>query len=321
MTPGVTGRPGVVFILDRKWYYRSSHSVGSGREQGVNDMGIDSVAVIGSGTMGRGIAQSAALLGKRVVLFDLTDDLLHQAARSIAESIAEGVRRGKTEASQAESANRFMRLTTDLEQAAQADLVIEAVPEDLELKRKVFARLDVAAPAHTILASNTSSLSISAIASATQRPDRVIGLHFFNPAHLMKLVEIIRGDLTGEDTIMLSRTFVESLGKTPVMCIDTPAFIVNRIARPFYGEAFRMLGERVADPETIDRLIGSLGFRMGPFELLDLIGLDVNLAVTKSVYDAYFQDPKYRPHPIQQRMVDSGRLGRKSGRGFYHYSE
>lgn len=283
-------------------------------------MDINTVAVIGSGTMGRGIAQSAALSGKRVILYDLTDDLLHQAANSIAENIAEGVRRGKTGVKQAESANRFMRLTTDLGQAAQADLVIEAVPEELELKRTVLGQLDAAAPSHTVLASNTSSLSLSAIAAATRRPDRVIGLHYFNPAHLMKLVEIIRGDMTSDATVSLCREFVEGLGKTPVLCIDSPAFIVNRVARPFYGEALRLLGERVADAETIDRLIGSMGFRMGPFELLDLIGLDVNLAVTKSVYDAYFQDPKYRPHPIQQRMVDSGRLGRKSGRGFYEYS-
>ncbi len=135
----------------------------------------------------------------------------------------------------------------------------------------------------------------------------------------MKLVEVIRGDLTAGEVVMACREFVTSLGKTPVMCIDSPAFIVNRIARPFYGEAFRMLGEQIAGVETIDQLIRSLGFRMGPFQLLDLIGLDVNLAVTKSVYDAYFQDPKYRPHPIQQRMVDSGRLGRKSGRGFFDY--
>ncbi|MCL4805260.1 MAG: 3-hydroxybutyryl-CoA dehydrogenase [Anaerolineae bacterium] len=282
-------------------------------------MTISSVAVIGSGTMGRGIAQSAALSGKQVILYDLTDDLLHRAAKAIAEDIAEGVRRGKTEFERADSANRFMRLTTDLEQAAQADLVIEAVPEDLELKSTVFGRLDAAAPPHTVLASNTSSLSISVIAASTGRPEKVLGLHYFNPAHLMKLVEVIRGDLTDDATMIAGRDFVESLGKTPVICIDSPAFIVNRVARPFYGEALRMLGEQTATPDEIDRLLTSLGFRMGPFRLLDLIGLDVNLAVTKSVYNAYFQDPKYRPHPIQQRMVDSGRLGRKSGRGFYEY--
>lgn len=282
-------------------------------------MTISSVAVIGSGTMGRGIAQSVALSGKQVILYDLTDDLLHRAAKAIAEDIAEGVRRGKTEFERADSANRFMRLTTDLEQAAQADLVIEAVPEDLELKSTVFGRLDAAAPPHTVLASNTSSLSISVIAASTGRPEKVLGLHYFNPAHLMKLVEVIRGDLTDDATMIAGRDFVESLGKTPVICIDSPAFIVNRVARPFYGEALRMLGEQTATPDEIDRLLTSLGFRMGPFRLLDLIGLDVNLAVTKSVYNAYFQDPKYRPHPIQQRMVDSGRLGRKSGRGFYEY--
>jgi 3-hydroxybutyryl-CoA dehydrogenase len=269
--------------------------------------------------MGRGIAQSAALAGRRVLLYDVTEELLDKGRQDICHSIDEGVRRGKTSAEAAERAKAAITSAVELDEAAGVDLVIEAVPEELELKRQVFGRLDVAAPPHSILASNTSSLSISAIAAATRRPDRVIGLHYFNPAHLMKLVEIIRGNLTGDETVTACREFVEGLGKTPVLCIDSPAFIVNRVARPFYGEAFRLLGERVADAETIDRLIGSLGFRMGPFELLDLIGLDVNLAVTKSVYDAYFQDPKYRPHPIQQRMVDSGRLGRKSGRGFYEY--
>jgi 3-hydroxybutyryl-CoA dehydrogenase len=282
-------------------------------------MAIDSVAIIGSGTMGRGIAHSAALSGRQVVLFDLTNELLDKAIRSIRQAIDDGVERGKTKSEAAERAKESIILTADIGEAAWVDLVIEAVPEELELKRKVFGRLDAMAQPHTILASNTSSLSISAIAAATHRPDRVIGLHYFNPAHLMRLVEIIRGDLTSDNTVSACRAFVERLGKTPVVCKDSPAFIVNRIARPFYGEAFRMLSEQIAEPETIDRLLGSLGFRMGPFELLDLIGLDVNFAVTKAVYEAYFQDPKYRPHPIQQRMVESGRLGRKSGRGFYKY--
>jgi 3-hydroxybutyryl-CoA dehydrogenase len=173
--------------------------------------------------------------------------------------------------------------------------------------------LDAAAPPHTLLASNTSSLSISAIASATTRPDKVLGLHFFNPAHIMKLVEVIRGDDTSEATLAAANTFVASLGKTAVQCIDTPAFIVNRVARPFYGEAFRVLGEQLADVATVDKLMKSIGFKMGPFELVDLIGCDVK------VYEAYFHDPKYRPHPIQRRMVESGKLGRKSGRGFYSY--
>ena len=271
--------------------------------------------------MGRGIAQAAALAGHWVVLYDLTEEIVERGLRTIRHSIEEGVRRGKTTAEAAAQANAALTTTTDLVEAARADLVIEAVPEELELKRKLFGRLDAAAAPHTILASNTSSLSINAIAAAAHHPARVIGLHFFNPAHLMPLVEIIRGDRTSDETVAVGHDFIEGLGKTPVLCLDSPGFIVNRVARPFYGEAFRLLGEQAADHETIDLLIRSLGFRMGPFELLDLIGLDVNLAVTQSVYDAFFQDPKYRPHPIQQRMVASGRLGRKSGLGFYAYEK
>lgn len=277
------------------------------------------VSVIGSGTMGAGIAQATVLAGYEVILYDVSDEILAAAHQAITSSIDQGVKRGKTPADMAEKAKAALTLTTSLTEAAESDLIIEAAPEKMELKRDIFGVLDAAAPPHTLLASNTSSLSISAIASATQRPDKVLGLHFFNPAHIMKLVEVIRGDDTSEETITSGNQFVDSLGKTAVQCRDTPAFIVNRVARPFYGEAFRALGEQLADVPTIDKLMKSIGFKMGPFELVDLIGCDVNFAVTQSVYEAYFHDPKYRPHPIQRRMVESGKLGRKSGRGFYTY--
>lgn len=282
---------------------------------------LTTVAVVGAGAMGRGIAQASALAGYHVTLNDIAQDLLDGAREMICTSIDEGVRRGKTGAAAAATAKDALTLTTSLEEAAQAGLVIEAAPENLDLKRSIFRRLDAAAPPETVFASNTSSLSINALAGATQRPDRFLGLHFFNPAHLMKLVEVISADFTSDATLALAEGYVAALGKTAVRCKDTPAFIVNRVARPFYGEAFRLLGEGAASVETIDRLIESLGFRMGPFRLIDLIGCDVNFAVTQSVYHAFFEEPRYRPHPIQQRMVESGRLGRKSGAGFYRYEE
>lgn len=279
------------------------------------------VSVIGAGTMGAGIAQVSALAGYDVILYDMADEVLAQSLEGIRASIDKGVARGKTEAGVAEKAKASFELTTSLETAAQADLVIEAAPEKLDLKRHIFAMLDANAPEQTILSSNTSSLSISALAGATRRADRVVGVHFFNPAHIMQLVEIIRGDSTSDETVTAVQEYVVKVEKTPVLCKDTPAFIVNRVARPFYGEAFRLLGENAADPATLDKLMRSIGFRMGPLELIDLIGCDVNLAVTQSVYDAYFQEPKYRPHPIQKRMVESGRLGQKTGRGFYDYDK
>jgi 3-hydroxybutyryl-CoA dehydrogenase len=282
-------------------------------------MSINTVSVIGAGTMGAGIAQAAALAGCQVILFDVSDEIVSRSHSGIVKSINKGVELGKTAAGVGEAAKNAIRLTTSLGEAAAAELIIEAAPEKIELKRVIFQRLDAAAPPRAILASNTSSLSISVLAAATNRPEQVIGLHFFNPAHIMKLVEIIRGDQTSQETVTACREYVERMGKTAVLCLDTPAFIVNRVARPFYGEAFRLLGEQAAGVETIDRLLKSVGFRMGPFELIDLIGCDVNLAVSRSVYEATFHEPRYRPHPIQQRMVDSGRLGRKTGRGFYEY--
>ncbi len=280
---------------------------------------MQQISVIGSGTMGRGIAQVAALGGYRVMVYDVEQDIVDEALAAIRRSIEQGVQRGKTTAEAAAQASQALRPTLSLVEAATADLVIEAAPEQLELKRQIFTKLDAAARPETIFASNTSSLSINVLAAASGRPDRFLGLHFFNPAHIMRLVEIIGGDDTSEETMATATAFVQRIGKEPVFCQDTPAFIVNRVARPFYGEAFRLLGEGAANVADIDRLLKSVGFRMGPFELIDLIGCDVNFAVTQQVYEAYFQEPRYRPHPIQRRMVDSGRLGRKSGRGFYKY--
>ncbi len=284
-------------------------------------MEIRHAAVMGSGTMGQGIATAIAVAGCQVTLYDIADQLLAKAVGNIGSFIDKGRERGKISDRAAEWAKDRLETTTDLADAAMADLVVEAIPEDLQLKKELFATLGKRAAEQTILASNTSSLSINVLAGSSGRPDRFLGLHFFNPAHIMRLVEVVRGDDTSNETMAAVDAFVASIGKTAVHCTDTPAFIVNRVARPFYGEALRLLGENDLSARAIDYLVRSMGFRMGPFELIDLVGSDVNLAVTRSVYEQFFQDPKYRPHPLQQRMVASGRLGRKSGRGFYTYDD
>ena len=282
---------------------------------------ISTIAVLGSGTMGAGIAQVCALRGFLTVLYDITPEIVNAGYEKIRASIQKGVDLGKTTPEAAGSALARLRTTADLKDCSLADLAIEAVPEDLNIKRDLFRQLDELLAPRALVASNTSSLSITALAGAVKRPEQLLGLHFFNPPVLMALVEVTRGDRTAPETLEAGLKFVRDLGKTPVVCKDTPAFIVNRVARPFYGEALRLLGENAADPATIDALVKSLGFKMGPFELMDLIGLDVNFAVTQSVYHAFFEDPRYRPHPIQRKMVEAGMLGRKAKRGFYEYPE
>jgi 3-hydroxybutyryl-CoA dehydrogenase len=277
--------------------------------------------VIGAGTMGRGIAAAALLAGQSAILYDNSDQALAEARQRVFGILDRAAAAGNLGAGAAGDARARLLLAADLNTASKAELIVEAVPEVLELKRDLLARLGELAPPHAILASNTSSLSINTLAAASGRPERFLGLHFFNPAQAMQLVEVIPADDTSAEAEAKALEFVSALGKTPVRCKDTPGFIVNRIARPFYGEALRLLGESAATVETIDRLMRSAGFRMGPFELIDLVGCDVNLAVTQSVYEATFGDPRYRPHPIQRRMVESGRLGRKSGRGFYRYEK
>ncbi|HEY8393341.1 MAG TPA: 3-hydroxyacyl-CoA dehydrogenase NAD-binding domain-containing protein [Thermaerobacter sp.] len=279
------------------------------------------LAVAGAGTMGTGIARVAARAGFRVLLYDVDAAQLERARQRIAEAFQREAARGRLHPEEAPEAAARVATTTDLAALAPADAVIEAVPEDLELKRRLFAELGRICRRDALLATNTSSLSVTAIARDVPRPERVIGLHFFNPVPAMRLVEVVRGALSGEEAVRRGIQLAERLGKTPVVCADTPAFIVNRVARPFYGEALRILGERVAAVDQVDRLLRAAGFPMGPFELIDLIGVDVNFAVTRSVYEAFFGEPRYRPHPIQWQLVAAGWLGRKTGRGFYIYDE
>lgn len=269
------------------------------------------IAVIGAGTMGSGIALACLLAGLPVMLFDVKPEVMLKAEGYIEKHLE---RKGKL------TNLAWLDKTSDLEPLSKADLVIEAVPEELELKRQLFAQLEEICAPTAILATNTSTLPVTAIASALNTPQRVGGLHFFNPATVIPLVEVVRGAATSQATIQDLVAFAERIGKTAVVTRDTPGFIVNRLARPFYGEALRLLGEGVAAHAQIDSIVRlGGGFRMGPFELMDLIGIDINYKAMRSMYEQTFGEPRYRPHPIQVRMVQQNTLGRKTGQGFYHY--
>lgn len=278
------------------------------------------VAVVGAGTMGQGIAQVALAAGHRVLLYDAVPGQAGRAAEAIGARLDRLVEKGRMSAADRDAARAATVAAGALADLAGAALVVEAVAERLEVKQRLFAELEKVVGDECVLATNTSSLSVTAIAAALRLPGRFVGMHFFNPAPLLPLVEVVVGRATEPEVADFVHETAASWGKSPVRCTDTPGFIVNRIARPFYAEAFRLLEERAADPATIDAVLReSGGFRMGPFELTDLIGQDVNEAVTRSVWEAFFHDPRFTPSLAQRRLVESGLHGRKSGRGWFRY--
>ncbi|MCB1056666.1 MAG: 3-hydroxybutyryl-CoA dehydrogenase [Acidobacteria bacterium] len=279
------------------------------------------IGIVGSGTMGRGIAQVAATAGHPVVLFDVAAEAREAARADLQRVHRRLVDKGRLSGAEAEAILERIALAEDPRAFAGAEVVIEAVVEDLAVKRSVFALLEEHAGDQAILATNTSSLPVTAIAAGCRQPERVAGAHFFNPAALMPLVEVVPGLATDPRIVATLHELIRRWGKTPVTAGDTPGFIVNRVARPYYGESLRLLDEGVAPIGAIDQALRDLGgFPMGPFELMDLVGLDVSLAVTETIFRETGYDPRYRPSLTQRRLVQAGRLGRKTGRGFYDYS-
>jgi 3-hydroxybutyryl-CoA dehydrogenase len=280
------------------------------------------IAIIGSGTMGSGIAQVAATAGCEVKIYDTNFDALAKSKSNLENTLSKLVEKAKIDEHEKTRIENNISYAHTLGELSHSDLVIEAIIENMEIKRKLFSELENYVSPETILASNTSSLSIASIAASCQKPERVIGIHFFNPAPLMQLVEVIPAVQTSEEVLQKSVQIISDWKKVVAVAKDTPGFIVNRVARPFYSESLRIYDEGVADFATIDWALKTIGgFRMGPFELMDMIGHDVNYIVTETVFTAFYFDPKFKPSFTQKRLLEAGFLGRKSGRGFYNYNQ
>lgn len=279
---------------------------------------IQTIAIAGAGTMGSGIAQVTATAGYKTILFDIDPNMLKKAEDALNKSYQSLVAKGKIDQKFAEDCMGKITFTNEIATLI-ADLIIEAVVERLEVKHKFFQSVAEINKSSTILATNTSSIPVTQIAAKIPNPERVLGIHFFNPAPIMKLVEIIKGVQTSQEIADGCKKIIESMGKVCVVANDSPGFIVNRVARHYYVEGLKILEENVADLETIDQLMESSGFKMGPFRLMDLIGVDTNFSVTSSMFGLFHLDGKFRPSRIQQQKVDAGYHGRKAGRGFYEY--
>ena len=279
------------------------------------------VGVVGCGAMGSGIAQVAATAGHAVVVYDTNPAALDKAKSALSSVLAKLMEKGKMSLDESKNIFSLIKFTNVFADLSPCLLIVEAIVENLEVKQKVFSSLEKIVSADCVLASNTSSLSITAIASACAKPERVIGIHFFNPAPLMPLVEIVPGVSTQAGLALEIKELIAGWKKVPVIAKDTPGFIVNRVARPYYGESIRIYEEGIADFATIDSAMRNAGFKMGPFELMDLIGNDINYTVTETVWKQFFCDPRYKPSLTQKRLVEAKHFGKKSGKGYYDYSD
>ncbi|MFN8322785.1 MAG: 3-hydroxyacyl-CoA dehydrogenase NAD-binding domain-containing protein [Chitinophagales bacterium] len=280
---------------------------------------MNNAGIAGAGAMGAGIAQVFAQAGFKVTLFDLSQAQLDRAKADMEKNLSGAVSKNKMTEAEKNAALTRITFTTDL-QLLKADIIIEAIVEKIEAKQELFQKLAAINSSETILATNTSSIPVTRIAKNIPHPGRVAGLHFFNPAHIMQLVEIISGAETLPEVAETLKNLTLKIGKTPILCQDSPGFIVNRVARHYYVESLKILEEKVASVETIDTLMESAGFKLGPFKLMDLVGHDINFAVTSSLFESFHQEAKFRPSRIQQQKVDAGHLGKKSGKGFYNYN-
>ena len=279
---------------------------------------IQTICVIGAGTMGSGIALAAAQSGFYTLLFDINNDVLEKGKTSIQKNLQYLLEKGKITAEEKDSIYQRIKLITDTNDCV-ADIIIEAIVEKVDAKVAIFNQLAELNHSEIIFATNTSSLSVSQIQAKVQQPQRVVGMHFFNPAQVMKLVEVVKGDQTLDEVAQTVYTLCEQMKKTPVMCKDAPGFIVNRVARHYYLEALKLVENGIATVENVDEMMEASGFKMGPFKLMDLIGNDINLAVTQSLYDACDKAERFKPSPIQIDKVAKGELGKKTKKGYYNY--